>query len=621
MSSVTITSFEQLDGPDHQLWRTHRSLMANIRREDVGYRGCLGLGMRVEDPHGIEEYNESHIFVRDALILWYVMQDVPRGKWSSAMHREVHLASVRRTGFRYGMPFIGQLVKQFDFRRCPYDSIVRDGVEKASDDETLKPSVDEHAFKAFNAIEWAMTSTAFHFRGPWVARRKKFLEALGLPKTRQNQLLFGQEIFEECEPSRAFMPVPYIAFRTADADKIFSRATSESLLEGRRNYTLAFKQAFLDDLAQGMPVPSPISGRIVEIREKQRFDYIRGCKTIVIVDPETKKRAEQPVLPWFTAKVLKGTVVAKGETLGWDAPHQIPEKFDKLSIFRKWMFELPKLFLGVNCFESTLNMWFQRQHVRLVPGYIHLPATIAGQAALTLGVDEQLAWNIAPAMKYYNEPLDSFVFPTLRQGSWNEHRMAVTSEVELDVRLRDEHRFLDWPEDFVSSPTSRRPKTGKTEKRDRKVLATQAAPVTFVEEVVIEAAAPVVAPAPAPVTPEPHRVNKKEFRKSHKDATKGRPNAKKNRLHPETATRTVLDTNELNRVRAVLEMPLIDATLADNQPKADALAFENNPDARQYRRAYLPKTYEKVDIAKLTDDEWEAMVAARAAMKAQGVAT
>ena len=130
-----------------------------------------------------------------------------------------------------------------------------------------------------------------------------------------------------------------------------------------------------------------------------------------------------------------------------------------------------------------------------------------------------------------------------------------------------------------------------------------------------------VVPAAAPVTPEPQRGNKKEFRKNHKDSTKGRPNAKKHRLHPETATRTVLDTNELNRVRAVLEMPLIDGTLADNQPKADALAFENNPGARQYRRAYLPKTYEKVDIAKLTDAEWEAMVAARAAMKAQGVAT
>lgn len=617
---MVATDFENLTSPDHELWRSHRALIKHIPRKYVGYRGCLGLGMGVNTAE-IEQYDDQRIFAKDADVTWYVMQDIPYGKWSTALNREVHLGSVRKTGFRYGMPFIGALQKQFDFRRCPYDQVVRDDIVRPSDAECLKPSVDEAAFKAFNAIEWAMTSTAFFFRGTWAPKVKHYYETLGLEQSKRRQLLFGQEIFDSVAPSRNWMPEPYLAFRVRDARDIFERATTKSLLTGKRTYTLSFKQAFIADCEARLPITAPIGGKVIDIHKGLKFDALGGCKTVVILDPESKARCEQPVLPGFVPKIKIGDTVAKGECLGWDGP-QLPEEFGRMTVFKQWLQCLPQLFGGAAAFDSVLKMWFERQHVRLKKGFIHLPASIAAPAALTLAVNEELWWNIAPAMPYYNEPLDTFVFPTLRQGAWNEHRMDLTPEVELDVRLTHDHRFLDWPEDFVASPfLSRRTRVETQPRRETKPeVKTPAPQIVFIEEPATVVEQPVAkTPVAAPVTPAPQRVNKKEFRQNHKDSTKGRPNAKKHRLHQEP-TRTAFDTVELNRVRTVLELPLVDTTVADSQPKADALAFEQK-DARAYRRPYLPKTYEKVDLAKLTDEEWELMVAARAAMKAQGVAT
>ncbi len=623
-----ITTVAQQDGPDHLLWKTHRSLTKLIPRDHAGYRGCMGLGMSMEGNETIQEFDASRIFASDAAIKWYVLQDIPRGKWATALNREVHLASVRRTGFRYGMPFIGKLEEQFDFRRCPYDSVVRDGVEVASDDECLKPSQHAQAFQTFNALEWAMTSTAFFYRLNWASKLPDFYEALGLEKSKKKQLLYGQEIFDECQPSRMWMPQPYLAFPAKTAKYIFERSTSTSLLAGRRNYPYAFKQAFLDSFMDRMPISAAISGKIVENRKGLTFDTMGGCRTIVIKDMETGENSQQPVLSTFVAKVPVGTVVAKGECIGWDGP-AVPERFEKVSIYKRWFEMLPRIFGSVSAFESVLHLWFERQHVRLQKGYIHLPATIAAPAALTLADNSALQWNIAPAMPYYNEPLSSFIFPTLRLGTWNEQRLDLLPELELDVRIdpRD-YRFLDWNEDAVHDPSAAPKRVSKTEKKVLKAVGlveakpaqpvVEAEPAINVTVVVEEGSAPIES-----AEMQAYRAKAKALSDRKIAERKARQAAKANRngtaqptgraAYLTPVTPDVKDA-EIEELARLLHLPQVDKATADNQPKAEALQYEHiDPKvAARTRRAYLPKTYSnQVDLASINDHDLEQLMAVK----------
>lgn len=608
-----ITSFDELTGVDHDLWRTHRELTRHIPRQFVGYRGCMGLGMKIEGIDSIEQIDDTHIFAKNGAVTWYTLLDLPYGKWLTAPNREVHLASVRRTGFKYGMPYIGQLVKQFDFRRCPYDAIVRGDVETPSDVECLKPSADEAAFRAFNALEWAMTSTAFFYRTSWSSRVKHYREALGLPKTTEKQLLFGQNIFDAAPASRHWMPRPYLAFPMKVAKDIYRVSTSTGLRDDRRSFPFAFKEAFMESFADRMPISAKIGGTLVEIVDKQMFGTLRNCKMLVIRDKHSKETARQPVLKSFVPKVPIGTTVAKGECLGWDGP-EVPERFSSMSIFKRWFEYLPKVFGGQMHFESVCQLWFERQHVRLQPGYIHLPATIAAPAAMTLADDSALQWNIAPAMEYYNEPQDTFILPTIRQGIWNEHRLDLLPEVELDVRLSADHRFLDWPEDAVYDVRHAR-KVGKTERtferRFEKQVPKSAPAVEPAAEVVEYEIVPRhKTPAVEPVVqPAVHLVDKKKFRneaKAHKGQSK---KWKPKSLIGEPSVPVIRD-EEIDNLSRAMGVPLTDRNKPESQAKAAALEFEHDPNALKYRRPYLPKSWDNtIDPTSPGDAEIRELVA------------
>lgn len=473
-----VRDFDELGGADQELWLAHRQLLSAMPRFAVGNRGCIGLGMSA-NTLAITEYDATRIFVPDDGVIWYAMQDVPIGKWATSLNREVHLASIRRTGFRYGMPYLGELLHQFDFRRRPYDAKQHGDAIHVSNEECLKPSKFEQAFRAFNAIEWAMTSTAYFYRTTWMSKVDEFYKAVGLERNGKRQLLYGQGVFDDSPPPTHWLPQPYLGFPIANAAKLYDASTKLGLAATQRTYGVSFKQMLLDDVEAGMPVPSPIRGRVVAI-EKGKFEGM-PCKYVVVrdvdepedlSDPENPKMAHvgtgqscrQPVLKGFKARVRIGDTVARGGCLGWDGP-EVPEGFGRRSLYAKWYEILPKLFNG--SVEVVIRMWFERQHVRLTPGYLHMPAALTAAAAMTLSDETQLYWNIAPAMNYYNEPLETFVFPCVRQGLWNEFRIDLLPELEMDVRLNQDHRFWDWPMDSIRVGERRRGE-GKTVREKEK---------------------------------------------------------------------------------------------------------------------------------------------------------
>jgi hypothetical protein len=439
-------NFEALNSEDQKRWKEHRELLLTVKGDHAGYRGCIGVGLAVDTvtadtwlPVG------SRYFLPDDVVKWLFLVDVPVGYFRlSRKHREVHWATARRTTVKYGMPSLPRGSEGTDawaFRVMPFDTASRkdNAGEVHAGPDVLDPVANAQLFRAFNALEWSMTSTAFNFRRPWMPGRKALWDAVGLPfKEGSKLLLFGSEPCDKVERPGAWMPRAYLAFPEELAPKLFDRATRvgpfdkliymepDPVGEGLR-------WAFCRAMTNGLAWQAPFDG-LVESVSRETYKGML-CLTVRLAGDRG-----QQALARFTreARVVagRGLAVKNGDVIA-EETFRLPEGWDNRSPRSRWE-RAENMFLSL---DWMLRTWFEREILHLAPGLVHVSTELASPAALGSAVDENLFWDISPSLPYWNESCDSFIFPTLQMSGWDDFRGVLPGDVAYDVAPADQ-RFL-----------------------------------------------------------------------------------------------------------------------------------------------------------------------------------
>lgn len=459
------SDFDQFDSPEHEAWKKHRQLLLQIPASQV-WRGCLGLALFTTDPcSGVPAL--GRLFVPDRDVRWVSLVDLPRGCGRLRRSREVHWATVHRTKVRFGMPTLGGTPEAaYDFRAMPFDRMRRRRgflVERGPD--VLDPTKELRLFRTLNAVNWAMTSTAFFYRAAWQARRGHFFEAAGAtfhPEARI--LLFGERRFDGVARPTTWMPRAYLGFKHTQRDKLFGWSTGPT--GGRRHYPDGLKFRLCEDVGRSMPVRAPLSGSFVGAT-KSTF---HGLPTFNLEfahdrhDRQTVKVSRQARI-----RVLPSQVVREGDVVALDGPEGVPEGWEHLPLYRRWERVLPRLVRREH-FDAWVRLWFERQLVTIQPDFVHIPSDLAALAARGRTVDGTLYWDLSPALDYYHEAADAFIFPTIRMRTWWDFAGVLPGEVRFDLTPVDA-RFLP----HVSSPK----KAPKRKKRLRVDMPSGTSPLAL----------------------------------------------------------------------------------------------------------------------------------------------
>jgi hypothetical protein len=430
-----FTDFARQSEP-HREWCDHRDLLRHISANDVGFRGCLGLGLLADNGHSAEwPARGSRVFIPDRDVTWLTMQDIPRGRWRSASDRNVQLACVRKTKMRFGLPTLGEPEHSFDFRRMPFSRFTRRGEVVQPGPDTLDSENHPQWFTVFNKINRTMSSTAFAYRLHW-KRHRKLLDGTSAVLGRKTGVENGM-FFDFITPPAAWMPKAFIGFHMAAKSKLFDQCTDNRGESLDRLYTDTFKDCVLADIDARMPVHAPIDGAIVEI--KRMRDLVIPHLEVRFAGPK-KTTGTVKVFTTFTASVLKGQEVKAGDVIGYDSPPR-PRDWENMPPAYRWNHVLPEMF--GHYMGQVLCLWFERQIIQLQPGYVHLPVHLALPAAAAGGCDQMLYWAADPsdALDYYDEAMDAFVFPTISLDSWDQFRLAPDGVTEFNL-LPDRMQLL-----------------------------------------------------------------------------------------------------------------------------------------------------------------------------------
>ena len=270
------SSLDQLDSPEHHSWREHWRLLLHIPRARV-WRGCLGLGLVTTDPFsGVPALDR--LLVPDRDIRWVSLVDLPRGSFRLRRSREVHWATVHRTKVRFGMPALGGAAEAaYDFRAMPFDRLRRGRFVVRHGLDVLNPSKEPRLFRALNALNWAMTSTAFSYRAAWQEWRSHFFDATSTAyDLKARVLLFGESRFDHVPAPKDWMPRAYVAFKHSHREKLFDWSTGGSLERGRRHYPNGLKRRLCEDVTRSMPVYASRPGRFLGTMKS----HFRGLPTL-----------------------------------------------------------------------------------------------------------------------------------------------------------------------------------------------------------------------------------------------------------------------------------------------------------------------------------------------------
>lgn len=441
--------YAEFNSPEHESWRTHRDLTAVIAEDEAGYRGCLGLALLISSV-GCDSWTQvpqgtatTLTFVPDGTVSWASMVDVPVGYFRlAAKKREVHWAAVRPTSVRFGMPALvrGTETHQFDFRAFPFDKArVRAGgktLHVRPSPDALNPADHPQLFRVFNALEWAMTTTAFSFRKNWRPRRDKLAEALGYAYDPEQKLLaFGGGIYDGVARPYQWMPRAYIAFPDRVREAVYDRATrATGSPEMLPIYSEGLREAFVNDMGQYLAYRVPFAGRVAHV---ERTTY-RGIPVLSFL--LKGDRGERQVVRFFrdACHVRKGVraVFAAGDVIA-------EEKFDA-ALPKNWYAMSPRVrwdkwtwSLVPHRLDAVCRLWFDRCGLQLKDGLVHYPAQIASLAALSSAVDGDLFWEVSNCLEYYAEDCDAVVFPTIQVRNWYDTSGSLPGDVFYDLTPND----------------------------------------------------------------------------------------------------------------------------------------------------------------------------------------
>jgi hypothetical protein len=428
------SEFDPVIAEECRSWEAHRRLLLAIPATQT-WRGCVGLGLVVNDASNIV-HEQGRVLIPDRDVRWVSVIDVPRGSFRIARPREVHWATVRRTGIRYGMPTLsGEPEASVDFRARPRCRASRCLDFAGRGSALLTPVERTRLFRVFNAVNWSMTAAAFSCRRPWRARRQQLpaCHTVQVPRTGLSKLP-AEPSAPSANHSQNWMPVAYLAFRPSDHESIFDWSLGKRLLLCGHCDSNPLGQRVLDDLRQSMPVLAPCSGtfvgtlrsrrRVLPTLELQFQDRCGGRRTVTVTD-----RARLRVRP--------AQAVRDGELVANDWPEAVPRQRGRTSPPRQWDLLMRARIAARDRFDHWLRLWFERQFVAACPNFVHVPAALAAPAALGHAVDEGLFWDLSPAMRYFDEATDAFVFPPLPIKSWWDFAGVLPGEVAYDLTPTD----------------------------------------------------------------------------------------------------------------------------------------------------------------------------------------
>ncbi len=462
--------FDSVDSPEHKVWKEHRELLLNVPAEVAGFRGCIGIGLLITGTTGdswIEKLNR--IFLPDDTLRWVSLVDVPSDfiRLSGNRMREVHWASCTRTCNTFGMPHLisGEMgVTAWDFRTFPFDEAPAElpGGGKTTvyrEADVLSPSQEPQLFRCLNGIEWAMTSTAFHYRAPWRTRRAHFYRAASRDyDPAETLLLFGERECSRVDRPAVWMPRAYLGFPESIADSLYEKVIYRATgTEVTPNYPYSLRQSFVDDMPGGSPYQARYDGQVVDVKRATYHGLPVLCFLLESKDGTQRdtvrfsQRARVHRPKW--AEFKEGEVIA-AET--WN----LPDHWSDRPLEKRWATYVADLLGDRLC--AFIRIWFERQAFRLRPGFLHMPSELVARAALSDADPSQLFFDVNRAMPYYQEACDSFVFPTLTIRAWDHLLGVLPGDVAYDLMPRDERLCLK------SGPAHRSHRGGKKHRARRK---------------------------------------------------------------------------------------------------------------------------------------------------------
>lgn len=435
-----VIDYAKFDTAEHQDWKQHREALHLVGPEIAQNRGCAGLAMIVDATTEDSWVRcRGNTFLPDSGLRWASMVDVPGWAYRDDGHRrERHLAAVRPTSMTYGSPKLLRPRKGtrcWDFRRFPFDTKAgKTGKAKPTDD-TLSPSRHPQLFRLFNAMEWAMTSTAFAVHPEWRKRREHFHKLVNKTPEPDEQgvFLFGSDTcgYKYYLPHPVkWMPVPYLAFREKDSQYLFEAITNI----GRRDthtYPVDLRDAFLDALGDNLRYVAKFDGCVKSVTSETYYGVpvhrlvLKGDRG----EHETV-RLTQTAKKHITSREFKeGTLIAEENVMPLPAAWA--------DTWRGAQWKLARETVGNRRLDAIIRMWFERERLRIVPDLVHFPAKLAITAAFRAGVDRGLMWDVSRSQEYYNDGCDSFVFPPILLDRWDDFEGRLPGFVAYDLTPSD----------------------------------------------------------------------------------------------------------------------------------------------------------------------------------------
>ncbi len=234
-SLTSRINFDAFRTPEHADWRAHREAYRSVPRRQAGFRGGIGLGLLIDHTalDGCPSWGGTTLVPDDA-VRWLTVVDIPdahmRTDHPSRSH--VHWATVRRTAAQFGMPQLafGNEDACFDLLAFPFsdttvrgdfgDVVVRPPVN------TLDSARDVQLFRAFNAIQWGLTSAAAAYCPDWRPARPAVAKHLGLRRYPEGTavVMCGGDVYNGVEDPDAWMPLAYLGFAEASRDHLYDAA-------------------------------------------------------------------------------------------------------------------------------------------------------------------------------------------------------------------------------------------------------------------------------------------------------------------------------------------------------------------------------------------------------------
>lgn len=415
--------FRELRDPAQLTWKYHRDLIVRVDQIAAGFRGFVGLGAVVADNPDDQTsrwiYRGNQVFVADSDVTWFTLQDIKRAAWEGS--RETHLAVIRRTTRSYDIPRIGDPQQFYDFRRMP--------MEGTTDPMVIDPVRDYQPTRIFNALNWACTSAAVHYSRGWSNLRSAFYDTLKLDDTGTPALIYGEGYYQEAGKPEQWLPIPYLGFPLARQHEIWRWVVQADPLLQTNVYHETLRDSFIASLSEGLPIECPVDGQVAWIDRRAERDGF-PCWTIAIRD---RNGVVYEIITLIDPRlnVSRGTTVKQGTIIGYDGPH-LPADWHGMTNFRRWSQILPGIF--ARALPWVIRVWFMRAQRVIVPGYVHMPVTIAAPAALGCADTNLLFWDLEPSVEAcFNAQLEAFIFPPIAVERWDQFKIPLTCDIELDL--------------------------------------------------------------------------------------------------------------------------------------------------------------------------------------------